>query len=146
MGAGKDVFTHFAVRVERRKDEGGEGAHRKKDDEEIEEVPMERVKRLSTVLRLNGVADEIIRKVVSIFKLNLAWWGDPYRVDALLTAHVSKKRELVTSLTDQYWSGVKVPESLQRLYPSRQGEQIPSYGGGRGWGDLPIRLRGAGEF
>ncbi len=50
MGAGKDVFTHFAVRVERRKDEGGEGAHRKKDDEEIEEVPMERVKRLSTVL------------------------------------------------------------------------------------------------
>ncbi len=104
------------------------------------------MERLPVVLRLNGIADDIIRKVVSIFKLNSAWWGDPYRVDALLTAHVSKKRELVTSLTDQYWSGVKVPESLQRLYPSRQGEQIPSYGGGRGWGDLPIRLRGAGEF
>ncbi len=45
MGAGKDAFTQFAVQVERRKDEGGEGAHRKKDDEEIDEVPMERVWR-----------------------------------------------------------------------------------------------------
>ena len=74
MGAGKDVFTQFAVQVEKRKQEEG-GKKDVVEVEEVEEVPTQPLERLSMVLRLNGIGEDIIRRVVSIFKLNPAWWA-----------------------------------------------------------------------
>lgn len=124
------------MRVERRKDEGGEGAHRKKDDEEIDEVPMEPVERLSMVLRLNGLAEDTIRRVVSMFKLNPSWWGDPYRVDAWLTVHVHRKKEVVASLTDQYWSGVQCLSRSSASTSAARLSRFPLTGGGVGGGGV----------